>query len=353
MSAKSMRMFSLFVLLFVLLGSAASAQDSCIASQLTAGGFGRITPGEANNVRADPSPGSERVGQIPGGAPFAVTASAVCEGSRLWVEVMYADFTGWTVEANGTDVWVVPYDAESYEDDVIRFIYPSGYLLELTAETIPEQYQMGGFYPTRQEYLLSVTEDEDINRYFQAIEIMPTAGITDEAPLAFESLQKLRLLLPSPPELSGPILEITDQNMPQEDIFLPSDPLFLGARRTLVSSARLITLQNGSGVAFVTMYSQDVLPIYNDGLFYNVLALTDDGTYFVVLRLPVRTDAIEIDSYFEFYFPDDWQVLYPQHIEDMTNLLDSLSPDEWDPSLDTLSAIAASIYIKGDIPQPD
>lgn len=326
------------------------AQGDCIPSRLKAGEFGRITPGEANNVRANPSSSAELLGQIPGGAAFAVTGDAICQGSRLWVEVSYADFQGWTVEANGTDVWAVPYDAEMFEDDFIRFIYPTGYVLDLSTETVPAREQMGGLYPVRQQYTPIVTEDDIIPPWHQLIEIMPVAGITESAPTAFESLQKLQQVLANAPDLSAPILEGVDPNAPQADTFLPRDPLVLGARRMLVSSAQPVTLQNGSGVAFITMYAQDLLPVHNYGLFFNVLALSRNDDYYVVLRLPIRTDQV-INNSFDFSFPANWEAYYPQHIAEMTDLLNGLSSDEWEPSLDTLLTIAESIYIKGDIPE--
>ncbi|MEQ8675144.1 MAG: hypothetical protein RLP44_20570 [Aggregatilineales bacterium] len=350
-----MRGIALCLVLVLLFGGRIKAQDGCATTQLESGGFGRVTPGEANNVRDAPISTGELVGQIPGDGAFAMTENdPVCAGSRLWVEVVYADFTGWTVEANGTDYWVVPYDATSYEDSVVRFIYPTDFLTEIETETVPAQEQMGGRYPIRQEYTLGMDIDEEnINRFFYRMIVMPTADITDDAPLALESLEKLRALLINQPALDESIFEIYDPNEPSDETsFLPADPLFLGARRTFISSAHYITAQNGAGVGFVTMYAQDILPIHNFGLFYNALILTDDGEFMAILRIPIRTDEV-MDDYREFDFPANWDSLYAGHIINTTNLLDSLAPDDWQPSLDTLATIAGSIYVKGDIPDLD
>lgn len=349
-----MRVLSLGVVCVLLFGGIVSGQDDCVESRLEAGGFGQVTPGDANNVRDAPASSGELVGQIPGGAPFALTENdPVCAGSRLWVEVSYADFTGWTVEASGTDYWVEPLDGIVYEDDIIRLIYPVDYLTDIESETIPAQDQMGGTYPIRRQYALNIIMDEEVHPLVRYISIMPTADITEDAPIAFESLRRLRWFLINQPELVSPILEVYDpEDLPVEEQFLPLDPLYLGARRTFISSAHYVSAAEAEDVAFVTMYSQDILPVYNDGLFFNALLLTNDGDYMITVRLPIRTDEV-IDDYRDFDFPVNWEDQYAGHIINTTNTLDALSPDDWQPSLDTLTAIAASIYVKGDIPEPD
>ena len=69
------KIFILFVLIVV--SSIVSAQEfsTCpgwMPSRLMAGQQGRVTPGDANNVRSAPSAQAELVGQIPGSAAFTV-----------------------------------------------------------------------------------------------------------------------------------------------------------------------------------------------------------------------------------------------------------------------------------------
>jgi hypothetical protein len=204
---------------------------------------------------------------------------------------------------------------------------------------------MGGLYPDRWEYLLTVAGADDLNRYYQTISLLPVSDITEEAPLAFESLEKLQAMLVDRPDLSGPLMEITEPDQPHAEVFFPLDPLFLGAARTLISSAHYVTLQNGEGVAFVTMYAQDLLPVNNDALFYNVIALANEGQTMVVMRLPIRTESA-IDHYEDFDFAFDWETRFRAYMAEQTDMLNALESDDWTPSLDDLDAIVASLYVK-------
>lgn len=347
------------LLLFGSLNVAQAAQATCVAeSQLSVGDYGRVTPGAANNVREQPNTEAQLVGEIPGGGLFAVIGAAECDDSFVWVEVAYADFTGWTVEANATEYWVEPFEGEIYADAVIQFGYPEGYLDAVVPESVPAQDQMGGFFPARQEYALEFPNNDNPFRW--RIIVMRAAEITDEAPHAAESLAKLRALLRDHRDLTGPILELFDPNQPHEGIFLPEDPLFLGARRMLIADAHYVDMQQGQGVAFVTFYAQDLLPVNNEGIFYNYLALTDDGEYFVTMRLPIGA-AILPDTYEDFEFPNvdsfgvpvGWAENYGGYRTQTTNELDALAPDDWEPSMDTVDSIVSSILVVGDFKDTD
>ena len=80
-----------------------------MTSRLVVGGQGRVTPGLANNLRDNPSATGGLLGQIPGGAAFAVVAGPVCDPTgRAWWQVVYAGITAWTVEGQGTDYFTEP-----------------------------------------------------------------------------------------------------------------------------------------------------------------------------------------------------------------------------------------------------
>jgi hypothetical protein len=205
-----------------------------------------------------------------------------------------------------------------------------------------------------QRYTLDVP-DNDIPYRWEII-LMHATAVTGDAPSAAESLAKLRALLRDQPDLTGPILETVDPNQPQEDIFLPKDPLFLGARRMMIAAAHYVEMQGGQGVAFVTFYAQDLLPITNEDIFYNYLALTDDGKYWIIARLPVRA-AVLPDTYQDFVaanpsFPTNWQANYGGYRTNITNELDALASDQWEPSMDTLDGIVSSIQILQDFDAP-
>lgn len=80
--------------------------------QLTAGGQGRVLPGGANRLRAEPHINAERIGEIPEGAVFNVLEGrqGVCRGGIRWAHVEYNGVIGWTAENSGDTIFVEPVD---------------------------------------------------------------------------------------------------------------------------------------------------------------------------------------------------------------------------------------------------
>lgn len=112
-----MRLLSHLLLLVLLLGALpARAQDAPVdpacpgapAPRLTVDGFGRVLPGDANNLRDQPSRNGERIGAIPGGAGFTVLEGPVCADGLNWWRVQSESLTGWTVEGANGAYWVEP-----------------------------------------------------------------------------------------------------------------------------------------------------------------------------------------------------------------------------------------------------
>ena len=94
------------------------------------------------------------------------------------------------------------------------------------------------------------------------------------------------------------------------------------------------------------MYAQDMLPLNNEAVSYNFIGLTDDEAYLVTLLYPIRTDML-IDSYDDFLFPENWEDIYLTYIQQGTESLNTLTPDQWTPSLDVFDTLVNSIIVKG------
>jgi len=69
---------------------------------------GRVTPGDANNMRDTPSTSGNRVGQVPGEAEFAVLDGPVCSDGYTWWQIDYDGLIGWTVESIGNSYSLEP-----------------------------------------------------------------------------------------------------------------------------------------------------------------------------------------------------------------------------------------------------
>ncbi len=98
-----------FVLL-IFLPIYAQDDETCgeLSPQLVIGDVGRVTPGDANNMRNIPSTGGDRVGQIPGEAEFIVLSGPVCSDGFTWWQVDYGGLIGWTVESIGDSYALEP-----------------------------------------------------------------------------------------------------------------------------------------------------------------------------------------------------------------------------------------------------
>jgi hypothetical protein len=79
-----------------------------MTSRLTVGQAGRVTPGDPNNIRSQPSTTSAKVGEIPGGQSFTVLAGPQCGENMAWWQVDYNGVVGWTTEGQGSTYWLEP-----------------------------------------------------------------------------------------------------------------------------------------------------------------------------------------------------------------------------------------------------
>jgi hypothetical protein len=67
-----------------------------------------VAPGEPNNLRAEATTSSEKIGQIPAGAEFAVLEGPVCADGLAYWRVEYSGQLGWTAEGSGDTYWAEP-----------------------------------------------------------------------------------------------------------------------------------------------------------------------------------------------------------------------------------------------------
>jgi hypothetical protein len=87
------------------------AQVTCpgfVQSRLWPDTYAQVSPGVANNLRADATTSSAQIGTIPGGGVFAVLDGPVCAENMAWWQVQYQGQIGWTAEGQGSTYWLVP-----------------------------------------------------------------------------------------------------------------------------------------------------------------------------------------------------------------------------------------------------
>ncbi len=80
-----------------------------VSSRLAPGGYGRVLPGLANNVRAQAGYNFPVVGSIPAGSVFFVMLGPVCASNTAWYQVVFNGVQGWTAEGQSSTYWLEPY----------------------------------------------------------------------------------------------------------------------------------------------------------------------------------------------------------------------------------------------------
>jgi hypothetical protein len=158
--------------------------------------------------------------------------------------------------------------------------------------------------------------------------IYPTQKFSAMSELAraeIEALQSLLEARPTVPENAIP--------------FLP----LINAAQVFHSQVKYIDFHNGSGVRFITHYSQDVGPITNQNIFYTFQGLTQDGAYYVAAYFPIAADGLSDELVIE-----DWEAFnagYQDHLTETLSHLDALSSHEFEPNLDILDGVVQSLVV--------
>lgn len=123
---------------------------------------------------------------------------------------------------------------------------------------------------------------------------------------------------------------------------LPFLPLF-NAAQTFRAHVAPATFSGGSGIRYVTMYSQAFIPVSNAEIFYTFQGLTDDGMSYVSAILPVRLDslpdAVDVST---------WQAPgddYQAYLEGIASELEAIDAGDFEPSLEDLDALIGTLEV--------
>jgi hypothetical protein len=143
-------------------------------------------------------------------------------------------------------------------------------------------------------------------------------------------LQKLLAERPEQPGLPLPLLPPLGDEAPEPTIQL-----------------KYLDFESGSGIRFITRYTQGTRPCNNEEIFYTFQGLTKDGRYYITLFHPISTWAL----------PDNADTMASEEIEKITanyaayqqqlqEKLDGLGPADFTPALSSLDAMVASLQLK-------
>lgn len=119
------------------------------------------------------------------------------------------------------------------------------------------------------------------------------------------------------------------------------------AVQILKARIKLLSFHGGKGVAFLTAYAQEPVPVANDALIYTFQGLTDDGRYWVALYYPVSASVLPktlMDSP-ELKNQRDFEEHFGVYIEKTARALED-SKTVFTPDLAKLDALVRSIEIR-------
>ncbi len=125
------------------------------------------------------------------------------------------------------------------------------------------------------------------------------------------------------------------------------------AAQAFAAHIQMIKFANGSGVSFLTEYSQYFATANNKYLFYNFQGLTDDGKYYILAILPVSHPLLAYDENPETVIPEGG-VPFPgydnpdgfiSYYDNVVILLDQQAANSFMPALTDLDRLIESIVI--------
>jgi hypothetical protein len=164
------------------------------------------------------------------------------------------------------------------------------------------------------------------------IVVYPAAAYAAMHPLAGAQIEQLQALLEARPSTPGGTL--------------PYLPLH-NAAQVFHSQLAYLEFANGSGVRYVTAYSQDASPTTNQHLLYTFQGLTDDGGYYVAAFFPVTTavlpDTVQVDDWEAF------NINYATYVAETKAMLNDLSPLDYTPDFTLLDAVVTSLQVEPDV----
>lgn len=131
-----------------------------------------------------------------------------------------------------------------------------------------------------------------------------------------------------------------NQSLPERLPFLPA----WNAGQMFYSNFGRVAFQNGSGIRYITAFSQFPHPIYNNTMFYTFQGITNDGLYYVSAVLPIN-----IEFLIGYPIPTDQGdfEFIQSEVERVTEQLNNSKPEAFTPSILDLDAMIQSISVTG------
>lgn len=133
-------------------------------------------------------------------------------------------------------------------------VLPPEIAILITSQIRPELQTMGGLLPIRQQLVLLFEDEKPPEFHRSRILMTPIAVFTKENfSSGIDVVEDLRVSFNNETEFSESILENVNLEEATGDLDFPSDPFIFVTRRLLVVALHFVDMENGRGVAFITM----------------------------------------------------------------------------------------------------
>jgi hypothetical protein len=122
----------------------------------------------------------------------------------------------------------------------------------------------------------------------------------------------------------------------------------LGSAQLINAAAAYLPFNGGSGFRYLAAYAQATAPITSTNLTYVYQGMSDDGQYLISLSLPLTASFLtELNPLFDWdvIMPDESGQAYREYRDEVIALLESAAPDDFEPSLVSIDALARSLTI--------
>ncbi len=156
-------------------------------------------------------------------------------------------------------------------------------------------------------------------------------------------MQVLSDLLSEQPDLAQVVV---DRSMPTQggQLILPFLPLSNGIE-AFCARPHYVKFQGGSGIAYLTVFAQGFSRITDPTVMYTFQGLTDDGSIYISAVFPIATgvfpvEAMTLPGQVDPNFTVD---MYKTQVAEGVTALNAQAPDKFQPSLDVLDSLLASI----------
>lgn len=156
--------------------------------------------------------------------------------------------------------------------------------------------------------------------------------------------EALSALLNERPDLAA----YAGASVTQPETHLPFLP-WVNSAQILRSKPEYVELEGGSGIRYLTVYSQGIGPLTDRQVFYTFQGIVANGTIYVSAILPVKTGLWPEEADMTGVDMDAFAADYGEYLTDAAAQMDALENDAFTPCLSVLDAVVGSVVVDPDV----